>query len=131
RRIYQPVAGRMANEVAVAAVRLGRVIATVEHGLLDKERKIRHCRLQVMVRQRANRSGRAGEQRMQRTLKTSRRTWLLLYVGRCGSLGEHRRRNLSTRIAVDTRRVDEKIAWDIFEHSFLGICHCRPPTYSF
>src|SRR6476620_4444281 len=53
-RIDQPVAVGVLNEVAVAAIRLGRGEAAIEDRLFDEERKVLHHALNVVVAPAAN-----------------------------------------------------------------------------
>src|SRR5438128_2698566 len=49
RRVNQPVAVRVSNEVAVAAIRLRRVVPAVEDRLFNDEREVPHHWLRIVV----------------------------------------------------------------------------------
>jgi hypothetical protein len=66
RRVDQPIACGVSNEVAIAAVRLRRIVAAVIDRLLDHERKVLHDGLHVVIAKAPNRPCRAGQESLQR-----------------------------------------------------------------
>src|SRR5215831_14772045 len=64
RRVDQPVASGMLDEVAVAAIGLGRIVATIEDWLFDEQRKVLHHRLHIIVTEATNGPCGAGKQRL-------------------------------------------------------------------
>src|ERR1019366_6820475 len=62
RRVDQPVPCGVSDEVAVATIRLGRIVPTVEDRLLDHEREVLHHGLHVIDAEAADGAGGTGEQ---------------------------------------------------------------------
>ena len=89
-RVDQPVACGVPDEVAVAAIRLRRVVAAVEDRLLDDEREVLHHRLHVIVTEAADGPRGAGQQRLQRLSPVGAGTRLGLDEGRFSGLTEDR-----------------------------------------
>ena len=65
-RVDQPVAGGVSKEVAVAAIRLRRIVAAVIDRLLNDQRKVLHHRFRVVVPEATDRPCWAGQQCPQR-----------------------------------------------------------------
>src|SRR5262245_56438315 len=55
------------------------------------------------------------------------RLGLRLDVGSFGRFAEHRRRDLSARVAINAGGVNEEVARDVGGDAFLDIGHDRPP----
>ena len=65
----------VADEVAVAAIRLRRVEAAVVDRLLDEQREVLHHGLHVVVAEAADGPGGAGKQRLQRLPSVGAGVW--------------------------------------------------------
>src|SRR5437763_1067115 len=103
----------MLEEVTVAAVRLGRVVAAIEDGRLDRQREILHHRLDVVVGQAADGARGTRKERSQRGAPVGARRGLTLDERGLPGLTEDARRDLAAGVAVDAGGIDEEIARDI------------------
>ncbi len=128
RRIDQPVAAGVLQEIAVSAERRRRIKPRVVEILVETERKTRHGpipRGSIGV-QGTNRADRTCYQRLvgAKLLRLRYRLTvdtgiLVLFVKGFGG-------KLAAGIAINTRRVDKEIASDIARQFFLGIRHTLP-----
>src|SRR5260370_23465691 len=122
-RVDQPVASGVPNEVAVAAIRLGGVVAAVLDRLFKEEREVPHDRFRVVVTKAADRPGGAGQQGLQRLPPVGAGNRLGFDEGSFAGFTKDRKSDLPTGIAVDAGRIHEEIARDVFRHSFFGVGH--------
>ena len=127
-RIDEPVAVRVLDEVAIAAVGMRRVEAAIMDRRFQDDGKVVHHRLGSIGALAADRAGRAadeGPQRLGTLLGVGR---LPVHEGVVRPLGEHRRRHLAAGVAVDAGGIDEKIAGDILGDPFANVGHDALPV---
>jgi hypothetical protein len=125
RRVDQPVARRVPDEVAVAAIRLRRVVAAVVHRPLDREREVVHHGLHVVVAETADGPGGARKESLQGDSPVGRCHGLGFDERRVRCLAKHGRGDLPTGVAVDAGRVHEEVAGSILQDSLAGVYHGR------
>ena len=132
RRVDQPVARGVPDEVAVAAVRLRRVVAAVVDRLLDGEREVVHHGLHVVVAEAADGPGGAGRRGpARRRRRSAAATGWALTKDVSGAFAEDGRGDLPAGVAVDAGRVHEEVAVHLYfcQIGHVASCpHCRRQT---
>src|SRR5262245_32009798 len=99
----------MLNEIAVAAIGFGRVVAAVENRFLDQERKVVHHRFGIVVSEAADGARWTGQEGVQGAAAVLGRGRLGVYVRRLHGLAKDRRGKLPASIAVDAGRIDKEV----------------------
>src|SRR5207249_6797672 len=125
RRVDQPIAMLMTNEITVGAERLLRIEAVVVHARSEMDREAGHGLLQagLVLLHRPNRANRTGDQGTPRILQL-RFSLRLAIDGRIFShLAERGWSQLPAGVAVDAGRVHEEIAYYVRRQLFPLISH--------
>ena len=113
RRVDHGVTVRMLNQVAERAEGALSGESAAVHVGLDQFRVAGHRAAHVVLSNRTDRRGRAGDQCLLRLEQFTCAGRLMEYRGLIADVMEHRRRDLPAGVAVDAGGVDEEVAVDI------------------
>src|SRR2546428_7139016 len=123
RRIDEDVPRRTHDQVAARAVARLRGIAAVVDMVFEELWKGVARRADAVLRLRADRGHRAGDQRHARAVRLRFAGRLAVDVARVAALGEGVGRDLPAGAAVDAGRVDEEVAGDVGGQPFRDLRH--------
>src|SRR5271170_4346511 len=115
----------MADEVAGAAIALGRIEPAIIYGALDRNRKIRHDAFRVDMMNSADRADRTRQQGANRAAPLVGIARLGMDIGILRAFREDFGSQLPAGIAIDTGLINEKLAFDILRHFSFRVSHRR------
>src|SRR5262249_14835832 len=116
---------RVADKIAVAAERFRGIEAAIINWLFNDEREVPRDRFGIIVPQAPNGTCGTRQQGPQGPATISSRHGLGVNERGLRRLVRDPRRDLPTGIAVDARRIDEEIPWNVFSNALRQIRHNR------